>query len=257
MTVLLIAVAPAQAGPKDEAVVKGDDVDVTKIRDSFQVGHDGNGHYVAAIPLGNVWEMYYGDGKTFYRQRVRGGGSNGMKKSASWSFWAPREYNHGDMSFENNTYTVMCGSKYSKDERQKNFNLLSDNERTKLLARAKFKTLPFKRAPMFLMRNRKGIYYFVDQIRGGKGYKLYVGRRGNLKEYKLVDIVDDSEGMIFVTRQGELHLVVDKNEHTAEWTKGNRKDELKDVPVDRNRRLIYNNLGVYDTVRLGTPCEDM
>lgn len=253
---MLVLCSSALAGPKDSAEVKGDDVDITRIRDSLKIGHDGNGHYIAAIPLGNTWELYYGDGKTFYKQRVRGGGSNGGKKTASWHFWAPREYNHGNLAYAGNTYTVQCGSKYSKDEREKTFSMLTDSERDKLLARAKFKTLPFKRAPMFLMRNRKGIYYFVDHIRGGKGYRLYVGRRGNLKKYKLIDIVDDSEGMIFVTKKGELHLIVDKNDRTAEWTKGKRRDELKNIPVDRNRRLIYTNLGPYDAIRLGTPCED-
>lgn len=250
------SLATASAGPKDEAVVKGDTVDVSPIRSSLQVGHDGSGNYIAAIPLGNTYELYYGDGKTFYRQRVFGGGSNGGEKTANWTFWAPREHNHGSLNYRDNLFVVSCGSRFSKDERSRNFNLLGDNERAKLLARARFKTLPFKHAPMFLMRNRQGVYYFVDHIRGGKGYRLFVGRRGNLKPYKLIDIVDDSEGMIFVTKKGELHLVVDKNERSAEWTKGKRKDELKNVPVDQNRRLIYNSLGVYDAIKLGTPCED-
>lgn len=253
----LLAASPALAGPKDSAVVKGDTVDVTPIRDSLKIGHDGNGHYIAALPLGNTWELYFGDGKTFYKQRVFGGGSNGGKGTASWKFWSPRQWNHGDVAYGSNVYKVTCGHRQTKNERSVNFNVLPDRERDALLARAKFKTLPFKRAPKFLLRDRKGVYYFVDQIRGGKGYRLLVGRRGSLKPYKLIDIVDDSEGMIFVSKKGELHLVVDKTEKSAEWSKGKARKELKQVPVDRNRLLIYSGLGPYDTVKLGTPCEDL
>jgi hypothetical protein len=33
--------------------------------------------------------------------------------------------------------------------------------------------------------------------------------------------------------------------------------KLKEVPVPANRQLIYNDLGVYTTIRLGTPCDDL
>ena len=259
MSALLVLslAAAASAGPKDSAIVKGDKIDVTPIRDSLVVGHDGNGHYIAALPLGNIWELYFGDGKTFYKQRVFGGGSNGEKQTATWSFWSPRQHNHGSLAYGNNLYTVTCGHEYTKNERSVSFSMLGDRQRDALLARARFKPMPFERSPMYLLRDRRGVYYFVDRIRGGKGYRLFVGRRGNLKPYKLIDIVDDSEGMIFVSTKGELHLVLDKDEKSAEWTKGKRKTELKEVPVDRNRVLIYSSLGVYDTVRLGTPCEDL
>lgn len=247
----------ASAGPKDSAIVKNGKVDVTPIRDSLEVGHDGNGHYIAALPLGNTWELYFGDGKTFYKQRVFGGGSNGSNQTATWSFWSPRQWNHGSLAYGNNVYTVSCGHKQTKNERSVTFSMLSDNERDALLAKAKFEQLPFARAPLYLLRDRRGIYYFVDKIRDGKGYRLFVGRRGNLKPYKLIDIVDDSEGKIFVSKKGELHLVLDKDEKSAEWSKGKSKTELKEIPIARNRLLIYNGLGVYDAVRLGTVCEDL
>lgn len=254
---VLTAASAAAAGPDDSAVVKGDKVDITKIRDSLVIGHDGNGHYIAAMPLGNTWELYFGDGKTFYKQRVFGGGSNGIKKTATWSFWSPRQFNHGHMAYGGNLYTVTCGHEQTKNKRTITFSMLTGGEREAVLARARFEVLPFKRSAMYLLRDRRGVYYFVDRIRGGKGYRLFVGRRGNLKPYKLIDIVDDSEGMIFVSTKGELHLVVDKNEKSAEWSKGKSRTDLKEVPVAKNRVLIYNGLGVYDTVRLGTVCEDL
>ena len=70
-------------------------------------------------------------------------------------------------------------------------------------------------------------------------------------------MVDDSEGQIFVTKKGELHLVFDKGDTTVSWSHGKKETRLKEVPVDRNRVLIYTDLGVYTGVRLGTPCDDL
>lgn len=253
---LALAAAAAWAKPGDSAVVKGDDVDITPIREGLEIAHDGSGHYIAAMPEGNLWELYYGDGKVFYRQRVFGGGKNGGKGTADWMFWSPRQPNHASVEYDNGTYTVFCGNR-NKNPRKTPMHPLSDAETRKMLASAKFKTLPFKRVPHRLARDRRGIYYFVDRQRGGKGYQLHVGRRGNMKKFKLIDVVDDSEGQIFVTKKGELHLVFDKGDTSVTWSQGKKETRLKEIPVDRNRVLIYTDLGVYTGVRLGTPCDDL
>ena len=124
---------------------------------------------------------------------------------------------------------------------------------------AKFKPFRFKHQPHALLRDRRGTYYFVDKLRqGGKGYRLFVGRRGNMKKFKLIDIVDDSAGQIFVTKKGDLNLINDKD--GAEITFG--KDEknakpLKQLPLWNNRILIYTDLGPYENESMGTPCDDI
>jgi hypothetical protein len=254
---LALGAAAAVAGPRDEAKIVGDKVDITPIRDALDVAHDGSGHYIAAIPLGTRWELYYGDGKLFYRQRVFGGGSDGSQNTASWSFWSPREENHGGLSYNNGSWTVHCGDRSGKRKRETQLNSLSEAAAQKILATASFKTLPFKHTPHSLARDRRGIYYLVDRLIDGKGYRLFVGRRGTMVPYKLIDVVDDSEGQIFVTKKGELRLILDKGEASVTWSKGKQEMKLKEVPVPANRQLIYNDLGVYTTIRLGTPCDDL
>jgi hypothetical protein len=49
--------------------------------------------------------------------------------------------------------------------------------------------------------------------------------------------------------------VVDR-EAPSTWIEKQKKTELRTVPISENLPLIYNELGVYTGVRLGTPCDD-
>ncbi len=240
-----------------EAIIKGEKVDVSPIRKHLVVASDGSGHYIIAAPKANSSELYYGNGKKFYKQPVIGTGSeNGPKvDKSSWHFFAPREATNGNLSRDRNNWTLKCG------KREGIYKTLSSAEQKKILSKAKFEIFSFRRQAFQLLRDRRGTYYFIDKHRFiGKDYRLFVGRRGNMKKFKLVDIVDDSEGTIFVTPKGDLNIITNKSEKKggdAVWTKGNKEEPLTAVPVRRNKVLIYTDLGPYENYQFRTPCEEL
>jgi len=239
---------------KKESVQDGDKMDISKISGDIVMAHDGNGHYIAALPGVNTYELFFGDGKTFHKQIVQGGGGDSSKGETSWTYFEPRLKGRGALKKEKTVWTVDC------EDRKIKFNTISAKETKKLIKKAKFKPFKFKRQPYALLRNEKGIYYFIDRDRTeGKGYRLYAGRRGNMKKFKLVDIVDDSEGQIFITNKGDLHFMLNSDkEGDLTWVKGAKaKTNLKRVPIYKNRLLIYTDLGPYENERVGTPCDEL
>jgi hypothetical protein len=242
----LLASAPAFA---DDAV------DVSAIKDKLKVVSDGKKHYVAVVPFGeNVFDhLYYGDGKTFWQQRVSGGGSSGTESFDRY-FWEPRSKNQGraSFSFRDGKYTLQC------EERLVELKPLSDDEARKIVAAAKFAKSRWKRQAYLLARDNRGTYYYVDRLRdeaGGKGFRLFAGQKGAMKLQKMVNIVNDSAGDIFATRSGELRLVANQTESL--WVEHEKETKLIALPVSDNHVLIYSDLGVYTGELLGTPCDDL
>lgn len=88
---------------------------------------------------------------------------------------------------------------------------------------------------------------------------MFAGIKGRLKLTKLVDIVDDSNGMVFATRDGKLRLLVDGNGDTygATWIDGKKRRKLEVLPLNRNRRLVFDELGVYAGQDRGTVCDEI
>ncbi|MCA9680065.1 MAG: hypothetical protein H6709_01355 [Kofleriaceae bacterium] len=244
-----LATAAADAGPKSKKKKKKDTdiADVSAFKDKLVVFTDGEGDYFAAVP-GDMDTLFYGDGKTFYKQRAFSGGRNGTK----WSMrmWSPRVDHVADLDGDVGKGTMTCG----KDKTE--LTQVPDAEAAKILDKATFR-LPFwKRQAHALSRDDRGIYYYVDQLRdeyGGKDYKLYAGPKGAMKELGLTNIVSDSEGEIFASKKGELRFIQDRSKAT--WIKGEKRVELVQVPLENNLPMIYGELGVYEG-SLGTPCDE-
>jgi hypothetical protein len=135
-------------------------------------------------------------------------------------------------------------------------------ERDAILAAAVFEAAPkWQREPYFLARDSRGTYYYVDRFKmqyGGKRYRVFTGRRGQLKLSKLKGVVDDSVGTVFSTDDGELRLVVERGDRkpTAVWISGNKKSDLTSVSVYSNRSLIFDELGAYFGEDLGFICTE-
>jgi hypothetical protein len=141
----------------------------------------------------------------------------------------------------------------------KEFLEVDDKFRVALLASAKIKPRVWKRASLALARDDRGIYYFVDRFdeaNGGKGFRVFKGPRGALKLTKLIDIVDDSDGMIFATTKGKLRLVINtKSDMQARWIEGKKERALTNLALGENREFIYGDLGVYAEDRYGSICD--
>jgi hypothetical protein len=228
-------------------------IDITQVRDKLVVLEDGQGHFIAVIPFGDdIWSHLYwsADGKSFYQQRVFGGGSSGTE-SFDRVFWEPRVRERYKASFglRGGVYSLTCS------DRSTIFKPVEKERAAKLLDSAAFSPPRWKYRAYALARDDSGIYYYVDRNReeGSMDFRLYSGQRGAMKPLKMTNVVSDSEGDVFATRSGELRLVLDKKE--SAWVQKGKKQPLRSLPVEDNVQLIYSDLGVYAGQPLGTPCD--
>jgi hypothetical protein len=222
---------------------------------------DGKGHFLLydkAKPYDSE-TVFYGDKTAVHRMRVVGGGASGTE-SFEMSFWDPRHKggNSSRPSFSmreaGKKFEIECSGKTTAVQPV-------DAEALKALVdNVKFLGPIFTRQPDSLLRDDSGKYYFVDRVRTDndedrRDYRVFVGARGKMKQMPLKDIVDDSEGKIFSTKNGNLRLIrgpVPQNR----WVAGKSSKALTDVPIVDNLPLVYLELGVFAGMRLGTPCDD-
>ena len=248
-------VAPAEAKP-EPAKTKPEPNELDKI----SLCHDGKSHYVGLLPHPRqLHQVFFGDGKTFQRVRMPPWPLGGK-----W-FFEPREYNpqarrnwrgsdlrvHSQLEVkrEKNFCQLSCG------KRKMQLELLDQKSTQQLLAATTIAEPLPRRKPFALARDRKGTYYLVDtdDRPEARDFRVFRGPKGNLAPLKMVNIVFDSKGKIFSTKSGELRLVLEE-EHSF-WITGKQSQQLINVPIQDNLPLIYNELGVYLNMPLGTPCD--
>ena len=228
-------------------------IDIAPVRDKLVVLEDGQGHFIAVIPFGDdVWSHLYwsADGKSFYQQRVFGGGSSGTE-SFDRVFWEPRVRERYKASFgmREGVYKVTCA------DRSTVFKPVEAGRAARGLDTATFGPPRGKYRAYALARDDAGTYYYVDRSRdeGSMEFRLFSGQRGAMKPLKMTNVVSDSEGDVFATRSGELRLVLDKKE--SAWVQKGKRQPLRSLAVEDNVQLIYSDLGAYTGQPLGTPCD--
>lgn len=162
-----------------------------------------------------------------------------------------RYYSNVEVDRDAGACAVTCG------ERETAWTLLPTAEATPLLRGAERVPGPFDRVPHALARDRRGTYYYVD--RGAteataNDFRVYRGPRGNLRRLEMRDVASDSEGQVLSTASGDLRLILDTDR--AQWIRGRRARDLRQIPVRENYGLIYGELGVYLGQRFELPCDD-
>lgn len=236
-------------------------LDLGELRPKLMALTDGHGRYFMLDPAAPYGEMLFsGDGKKMFQSRVVGGGKNGDE---SWSvtFWEPRiplSAGRPDLAMkdEGRVYELTCGKKITK------LTLVPEDELKPLVASAVFLPMPWTRYPDRLMRDDAGNYFFIDRLRteerqDRRDFRVFKGPRGKMKQLPLKDIVDDSEGTIFATKDGTLRLISSAGgaPKSLKWVVGKKETPLTEVPVEDNVRMIYLDLGPYSGQPLGTPCD--
>jgi hypothetical protein len=197
--------------------------------------------------------VFFGDGKNMYRQRIIGSGQD--KGKFEWTLWSPRvnTVSHATLATGKDEHLVLeCG-----DKDRRTLTQLKADEAKALFAKATFYPAFWQRQARLLARDDDGIYYFVDQLGadyGGKGYRVFVGQKGQMKEVAMTNVVEDSGGSIYATKSGNLKIV-SKTTEEGYWIKNGKKVELTILEPGDNRYLIYRGLGIYGN--LGTVCEDL
>jgi hypothetical protein len=195
---------------------------------------------------------FYGDGKTFYRLRVKGGGG---EQGVSWNIalWEPRDPGaQAFIDYRAGKLNVTC------NDRKTELSPVPPEDTAKMVDAATYYSYRWTRQPYLLARDDHGTYYFVDMQRdvpGKKDMRLYIGPRGKLQLQQMTNIVSDSVGDIFSTKTGELRLIA--NADALKWVQGKAESKLTNVPVSDNHVLIYTDLGVYERMPLGSPCDDL
>jgi hypothetical protein len=240
---LLLAVAPPATA---------ESLPIAAVEKKLAIWSDGKAHYVVAVPFPTTDEkqyMFYGDGKTFWQQRVESRLVNG-RESFFLDFWEPRV--KAFFGFRDGKASIHC------EERTTEITRLGAEETTAMLASARFLKPRWPHEAYALSRDKAGTYYYVDRQRepqSNRNFRVFVGRRGSMKQLKLTDVVSDSAGEIFVTKNGRLRVSIEKNE--SSWVQGKTENKLVLLPVEDNAILIHEDLGVYVGEPLGTPCDDL
>lgn len=259
---------PDKAKP-DKA--KADLVDISTYKADLLVLSDDDGVMYIVRPKAvgrDNGPVFVGDGKVFYEQQITTAGAAGDVGSWSYGLWAPRVPGFDDAQLfrkPDKRYYVSCGN----TERQTELRALGTKEADKVLASAELRPRLHNRKSHLLARDDDGTYYYVDIDRDEKGdsinasrferryqhgHRVFVGKKGAMKELPMTNVVADSEGEIYQTKRGELRIVTE-NDKTGYWVRGRKKTMLKLLDLDDNRYLIYRELGVFGFI--GTACEEL
>lgn len=241
--------APAKAKPKQKSI------DISKVADDLEVFRDDTGRYYvwprydAKLDDAAVW-VFYGDDKKLYQQRVIGYSRNA--DTLDWTVWAPRVRGivYGRLGTVKRKAYAQCSADTNVD-----LTPVTLDEKKALFARATFLPPLWQRMPHLLARDEDGVYYYVDRMRqehGGRGYRVFVGLKGAMKELPMKNVVQDSAGDIFATKSGDLRITT--TDGKVFWKKGGKKVELIKLEPADNRYVIYRDLGIYGA--LGAICED-
>jgi hypothetical protein len=232
-------------------------VDIKPIKDKLLVLQDARGGtYVVYREQGQDPRVFFGSAKRLHEQIIVGGSSDG----GSWSviLWAPRipGMRYASLDFKKDgTYEKTCDG---KDDAV--LGPLSGAKAAAVLDKAAFLTTAMVYRPHLLARDDAGVYYYVDKLArsyGGKGYRVFVGKKGMMKRMPLVDIASDSAGEVFSTKTGSLRLVnaVEDTKASTVWIKGEKRTDLIRLDPDVNSALIFSELGLYTF--LGTTCDNV
>src|ERR1044071_9116322 len=192
----LLAAALSWAGPVSTAAADPapKPVDVKAMKSKGVVLQDAQGG-VYVVFRGDEAKVFYGpNAKAVYEQVIVGSSSDGEGR---WEFntWAPRVSGNHLASLErkkDGTFHKGCG-----DKDDPGLTELSGEKAHAVLDRTPFLSMGIVRVPHLLARDDSGVYYYVDRIAkvyGGKGYRVYVGKKRSMKQTTLADGARRSRG---------------------------------------------------------------
>ena len=252
--IVLVTMISAVAAAGDPAPKP---VDVKAIRDKLLVLTDANNavYLISPDPTSSEAMVFFSsDSKTAYRQRIVSKTSNAGEHSWTFGLWAPRYSGVQPASVirrADGTYERFCGNEHEIPLKE-----MPADKSKPLLAKLAFLEGAVARVPHLLARDDSGVYYYVDELAKGKGFRVFVGKKGSMKEVPLTDTASDTGGEVYSTKSGDVRIVRKEadTKSSVYWIKGEKKLELVDLDVDANSPLIYGQLGIYGF--LGTTCEE-
>lgn len=233
-------------------------VDIKAMKDKLLVFQDkAGGTYVVFDERGSDARAWYGTGKQLYEQVVVGRSRNG----SAWSLntYAPRLAETRPASImkkEDGSFLRWCDGKDDALLTQ-----LGGDKAKAVIDKYSFLSSALVRRSHLLARDDSGIYYYVDRLdaaHGGKGFRVFVGKKGAMKPMALTDVASDSAGQVFSTKTGDLRLVNTNDDGvkpSTKWVRGEKKTDLIQLDLDVNSPVIFTDLGIYKFT--GTLCDDI
>lgn len=220
------------------------------------VYQDGLGNfYVIRLPVDDGLEgfrIYAGDGKMMYLQEAISVSRDTGAHEWGAMLYAPRsDIGRARLKHADGKVTLQCQEEVPID-----LTVTSQDQAKKILNGGKFVKAPHNRMSHVLARDDDGVYYFVDRLEGSpaRGFRVFAGPKGAMKELPMTNVVSDSAGEIFATKSGELKIITKTVDNTASWRKGKVRTDLTMLPIKLNAYLIARELGVYG--RMGYVCDD-
>jgi len=253
--VIGVLVATASAAAAEPAPKP---VDIKALKPKATVLQDAQGGTYVVFRDDEAKVFYGPSAKAVHEQYIVGSSSDG---EGGWEYntWAPRVAEGSHLgSIEHKKDGTFQKSCRGKDDAV--LTELGGDKAKAILDKTAFLTSAIIHVPHLLARDDSGVYYYVDRIAkvyGGKGYRVFVGRKGAMKQMPLTDVASDSAGDVFSTKSGDLRLVrnSENNKETMTWVKGERRTELVFLDTDVNSAVIFKDLGIYTF--LGTPCDNV
>ncbi len=242
----LAAVASADPKPTE--------IDTKPFKDRIEVFQDAAGGTYAVV-RDDMPRLFYGTGKLLYEQIVTGSSRDGNAGSWSVDAWTPRlpDMHRGSVMREGDgSYKRYCDNLDDAG-----LTAVTGEKVKQVLATVKLMTPAHDRVPYLLARDDAGVYYYVDKIRKGQAYRVFVGKKGAMKLMPLSDVAVDSAGAVFSTKTGDLRLVTasDEGERSkVKWVRGEKGTDLHFLDLDISSKLIFKDLGVYGFT--GSLCEN-
>ncbi|MDB4953876.1 MAG: hypothetical protein JWO36_1445 [Myxococcales bacterium] len=241
------------------AIASGDPkptpVDLKLVKDKLLVFQDAQGGTYVVLP-GDEPAVFYGTAKVLYKQTVVGRSANGD----AWTIntWAPRVPDLHPAQIErkaDGTFERSCGGADDVGLTQ-----ITGDKAKQVIEKSSFLSPVLMRIPYLLARDEAGIYYYVDRFGsklGGKGFRVFVGKKGAMKAMPLTDVATDSAGDVFSTKTGDLRFVrtSEDSKTTMSWVRGEKTTKLINLDLDVNSPLIFRDLGIYGFT--GTLCENI
>ena len=244
---LLIVIVTAGVAAADPAPKP---VDIKDYKDKIVILKDADGGIYAVAPVKGNEHVFYAipNSKVLYEQLLPG--PKGYQGDVAWqiSFNLPR----GKFPFMGELLRKDDGS-YERacvDEKAGLTEVTGDKAK-EIIEKWKFVTPAIAWTPVMLARDDRGVYYYVDKLLpayGGGGDRVWVGKKGGLKQQTLSDVTHDSGGSVYSTKSGDLRLVVNgeaADQKSAVWIRGEKKTELKFLDWYMNQALITRDLGIY------------
>lgn len=255
LAALLVAAGVAHAGPKPR-----ERIDMTDAIGKVEVLRDEAGkYYVIPKEYGDAGDnvhkwTFFGDGRTMYLQRIPT--SSNDQEGLTIGVWSPRvrglQYARIERLRADGRTSVICRMQGEKFDRRP-LVAVPEAEATKLLKTARFEGALWDRRVFFFGRAAGTTYYLVDILReGGQGFRMFVGRKGQMKQVPITDFANDTAGASVMTKAGLLAIAPRGGDAT--WRQGKKTVAITRLDPDPNAYLIYRDLGVYG--QLGTVCED-